>query len=196
MKIQPEEPGRLKITLTEKELAGYGLTYEQLDYDRPETRKVINTLIQAASVQTGFSFSSGRLLVEVFSAPSGGCTIYFTLLDSRSEKRSQIKLKRIYPAGNPYTFEFATGSDMLAAVEQLYRREDSQNLKSYLYLLEGRYRLVLYPQPGDRYTPLLMGEYACSVCHTPALAAYTAEHGKILATGDAIRRIGHALCTG
>lgn len=212
MIIQLEEPGRLKILLTEAELHQFSLSYEQLDYSDPTTRRALGALMAEASAETGFRFRPGQLLIEAFPAPAGGCALYFTLLDegqtsgrladaARSltlktggeKKRGWRGRLRLKTAGNyAYVFEFADVGDLLDAVEQLYIQPDAVATRADLYLLNGRYRLLLHPRPGDHKTSMLLGEYAAAACHTAAAAAYTAEHGRLLAKDRAVQQIGKA----
>lgn len=212
MHMHLEEPGRLKITLTDTDLRRFSLSYEQLDYSDPATRRALGALMAEASAETGFCFRPGHLLIEAFPAPAGGCLIYFTLLDQAEtsaaseqarpltlrtgrskgqDAKGRLRLKAV--GGTQYVFEFTSAGDLLAAVEQLYMRPAAAAAQTDLYLLDGRYRLLMRPRAGDRTTPMLLGEYACAAYHTPAAAAYTAEHGRLLAKGRAVRQIGQAL---
>ena len=71
MTIHLEEPWRLRVTLSAKELLDYQLTFDDLDYNCPETRKVLGLLIQAAAEETNFKIDPGRLLIEVFPGLAG-----------------------------------------------------------------------------------------------------------------------------
>lgn len=210
MHIYLEEPGRLKITLTGAELRRFSLSYDQLDYDDPATRRALGALMAEASAETGFAFQPGRLLIEVFPAPAGGCEMYFTLLadpDGPSPgageglqsgtaavaRQRKLRLKR--PAGAAYTFEFENADHMLAAMEQLYSTP-AAGADSDLYAWGNRYRLILRPRQGERFSPLVLGEYSAAFYHTAAAAAYTAEHGRLLAGGRAVHMVGGALARG
>ena len=202
MHIFLEEPGRLKITLTGAELRRFSLSFDQLDYENPATR---GALMAEASAETGFVFQPGKLLIEAFPAPAGGCDLYFTVLDEAQEVPSspsgrpeshlpaqrKLRLKRSNAA---YTFEFVSADDMLAAMEQLYGCPDTAAAESDLYVLDSRYRLIFRPKTGERFSPLTLGEYASAFFHTAAAAAYTAEHGRLLAGNRAVGVVGRALC--
>ncbi|HIZ84561.1 MAG TPA: adaptor protein MecA [Firmicutes bacterium] len=205
MHISLEEPGRLKITLTGAELRRFSLDYEQLDYENPLTRRALSALMAEASAETGFRFQPGRLLIEAFPAPGGGCELYFTMLADPDGPAADIQPARAFPVsgerrlrlrrtgGAVYTFEFAGADDMLAAMEQLYSRPETAAAESDLYIWGDGYRLIYRPRPEDRFAPRQMEEYASAVYRTAAAAAYTAEHGRLLAGGRAVARVGQAL---
>lgn len=192
MTIHLEEPWRLRVTLSAKELLDYQLTLDDLDYNCPETRRVLGLLIQTAAEQTNFNIDQGKLLIEVFPGQTGGCTIYFTKLGMPYKKPRRLKVKKSTPAVVPYIFEFATSGDMLSAVEQLYMQNEFRNLESKLYLLNGKYRLVIYPDTNENFT-VVLGEFAEAVYRKGLTAAYTTEYGKLLAGDKAIEEIGRAL---
>ena len=214
MHIYLEEPGRLKITLTEAELRRFSLSYDQLDYDDPATRRALGTLMAEASAETGFDFQPGRLLIEVFPAPAGGCEMYFTLLADPADggpaggdparraaklsagtepQRGQQRLRLKRPAGAAYTFEFESAEDMLAAMEQLYSSPAAASADSDLYAWNSRYRLIFRPRPGERFSPLCLSEYSTAFYHTAAAAAGTPPHRRLLAGGRAVDLVGGAL---
>ena len=214
MHIYLEEPDRLKITLTGAELRRLSLSYDQLDYDDPVTRRALGELMAEARAETGFDFQPGRLLIEVFPASAGGCEMYFTLLADtevtkdcaagthagrRAEgtavperRRAQQRLRLKRPAGTAYTFEFESAEDMLAAMERLYGSAACA-ADSDLYAFDGRYRLVLRLRPGERFSPMTLSEYCAAFYRTAAAAACTAEHGRLLAGGRAVDLVGGAL---
>ncbi|HHW45722.1 MAG TPA: adaptor protein MecA [Clostridiales bacterium] len=192
MTIHLEEPWRLRVTLSAKELLDYQLTFDDLDYNCPETRKILGLLIQAAAEQTNFNIDQGKLLIEVFPGQAGGCTIYFTKIGTPCKKQRRLKIKKSTPSVVPYIFEFASSGDMLSAVEQLYMRNEFRDLKSKLYLLDGKYRLIIYPDTDENFT-VVLGEFAEAVYRKNIATAYTTEYGKLLAGDNAIKKIGKAL---
>lgn len=192
MTIHLEEPWRLRVTLSAKELLDYQLTFDDLDYNCPETRKVLGLLIQAAAEETNFKIDPGRLLIEVFPGLAGGCTIYFTKLEVSTKKHRRLKIKKSSRSAVPYIFEFASSGDMLSAVEQLYIRNEFRELKSKLYLLDDKYRLMIYPNTDENFT-VVLGEFAQAVYRKSSVTAYTSEYGKLITGDNAIKKIGKAL---
>ena len=81
---------------------------------------------------------------------------------------------------------------MLSAVEQLYIRNEFRELKSKLYLLDDKYRLMIYPNTDENFT-VVLGEFAQAVYRKSSVTAYTSEYGKLITGDNAIKKIGKAL---
>lgn len=192
MTIQTEEPGRLKVSLTGADLSELHITYAQLDYDNAKTREVLRRLMGYASDETGVELTPGRLLIEVFPAPEEGCVIYFTQLEE-TPARSRLRLKRQPRHTLPDVYEFNNSGDMLSAIEQLYKHNPERELKSSLYLLDGKYRLIVYTEQEDTYFSALLKEFSDASYHSSTDEAYTREHGKRLSENNAVTEVGGAL---
>ena len=179
------ENGCLKILLTEEDLRAFGLTFEGLDYDNEGTRSALHRLLDEAKRRTGFD-ASGSLLIEALPV-DGGCLL---LLTPTGGKR-RIRLNR---AAGPYVY----GLDSADAVLQLARSVGEMEgaapfYGSSLYEFGTGYRLVLYPgAPLSRRLGNLLQEFARAAGEGDAAAAFTAEHGRSIAVGDALVRLCRA----
>ena len=82
---------KLKIILTQDDMASYDLTCDSIDYDNTETRRAFWDILDAAKRQTGFDAASEKVYVQVYPSKSGGCEMYVTKLKmggiAVSEKR-------------------------------------------------------------------------------------------------------------
>lgn len=189
MKMELLENGCLKILLGEEDLQALGLSFEGLDYDTPATREAIQALLLAAREETGFS-PSGGLLVEALPV-DGGCLLLMT----PTSGHRRIRLKR---AVGPYVYEAEDAEQLfrLAAGISRCRPDMDGHMQpwagSSLYQFGDKYRLILYPSSllPRRMDDLLL-EFVRSAGEGDAAAAYTAEHGRAIAVGDALAR----LCT-
>ena len=184
------ENGCLKILLTEEDLYGFGLTFDNLDYDDNTTRDVLQMLLIAARNETGFD-PAGGVVVEALPV-DGGCL----LLVTPTGGHRRIRMKR---AVGPYVYEFDDADQLLGLASSIsrYRRPEGGKTSpvagSSLYQFDGRYRLVLYPAaPMPRGVGNLLQEFARAAGEGDAAAAYTAEHGRPIAVGDALARMCEA----
>lgn len=189
MKMELLENGCLKILLAEEDLQALGLNFDRLDYNDASTREAVQTLLVTAREETGFN-PSGGLLVEALPV-DGGCLLLLT--PTMGHRR--LRLKR---AVGPFVYEVEDAEQLFRLADGLVRCRTNPDLRvqpwagSSLYQFGDKYRLVLYPSAvlprgmGD-----LFQEFVRSAGEGDAAAAYTAEHGRAIAIGDALLR----LCT-
>lgn len=187
MKMELTENGCLKIMLTEEDLNRLGLSFASLDYDLPATRSALQTLLMAARNETGFD-PAGGLVVEAVPV-DGGCLLLFT----PTGNHRRIRLKK---AVGPYIYEVEDAEQLFRLAEGLtrYRQPLEKRLLpsagSSLYLFGEKYRLILYPAAAlPRGVQDLMREFSRSAGEGDAAAAFTAEHGRAIAIGDALLRL-------
>ena len=121
-----------------------------------------------------------------------GCLLLFT----PTGNHRRLRLKK---AVGPYIYEVADAEQLFRLAEGLvrYRQPLEKRLMptagSSLYLFGDKYRLVLYPAAVlPRGVQDLMQEFARPAGEGDAAAAYTAEHGRAIAIGDALSRLCNA----
>ena len=183
MKMELLENGCLKIMLTEEDLDRLGLSFASLDYDAPATRSALQTLLMAARNETGFD-PAGGLVVEALPVDEG-CLLLFT--PTGNHRRIRLK-KAVGP------FRLAEG---LLRYRQPLEKRLLPSAGSSLYLFGEKYRLVLYPAAAlPRGVQDLMREFSRCAGEGDAAAAYTAEHGRAIAVGDALLRLYSATQSG
>ena len=64
MKIEQIDNSRILISLCDKELQKFSVTFESLDFSESHSRSVIREIIQNASAQTGIDMSNKKILIE------------------------------------------------------------------------------------------------------------------------------------
>lgn len=103
----------------------------------------------------------------------------------------------------PYIYEVEDAEQLFRLAEGLlrYRQPLEKRLLpsagSSLYLFGEKYRLVLYPAAAlPRGVQDLMREFSRCAGEGDAAAAYTAEHGRAIAVGDALLRLYSATQSG
>ncbi len=186
MKMDLLENGCLKILLTEEDLRGFDLTFEDLDYNNESTRNALHQLLDIARCETGFDFT-GSLVIEVLPV-DGGCLLLLTPTGSKRH----VRIKR---AAGPYIFEL-DDVDAVLRLAQSVGEQTPPMFGSSLYRFNKGYRLVLYPgTPLSKELGNLLYEFAHPAGEGDIAAAYTAEHGESIAIGDALNRICDAMCS-
>lgn len=182
--------------MSAEELKQHGLSYKDLDYGDEAARVFLLGLLKRANEENGFKYRCfSKMLIEVFPSPGFGCVIYFTCVEEREpDKKSRLRLKR--RRGSPYIYEFENSTDLLDALRALAKAGIHMDTEadSVLYLIDGRYRLVIYPAGEYKSSMLfILEEYGRKVSGSAASEAYLSEHGKVLAEGDVVEKIGGLL---
>ena len=190
MKIETCGEDRLKITLARDDLHDMAISFEELNYAKMETRRVIWELLDQANRQMGFDISQGRLIIEALPMIDGGCVLYFTLLPREGavpKRAARMHLRRL---SGPYIYEFDGADAMMRAALRLHRECRELIPQSALYAWGTGYRLILYMRSTGRQSPgAVLLEYGKVAGEGEAAAAYTAEHGRPLAQENALARI-------
>ena len=138
MRIVTVNEYRVEVTLTREELEDFDVTYEQLDYADPETRRVMWTLLSEIRQQNGVDLDlSGKLLIEVNRETDGSCRVCFTVLPHREGRSGSVK-QLVKTETAPVVLETADLDSVIRAAAASKRGADGA-----LYQSGGRYRLVL-----------------------------------------------------
>ena len=187
MLIEQVDETRLMILLSAKDLEDLGLTFAELDWQEDKCRTMMETLLQKAFEETGFSAEGKRMLIEA--APGAdGCVIVVTLLP-RKDTRKRYKRKE---QPEMLLYEFENAEALLAAAHRLAGREDVPQ-EGKLLEKEGRYYLALFTvKPLTRAARALLNEYARPAGRGTAAAAHLLEYGRLLAEGAVFQRISTA----
>lgn len=66
----------LKVTLTREDMLSLSLAFDDLDYSKAETRRVLRSILDEAKRTLGFSAPQERLYIQAFADKSGGCELF------------------------------------------------------------------------------------------------------------------------
>lgn len=169
MTMNLENPLTLRVDLDETELLEYGLTFEQLDYEKSKTRQLLNFLLREASSAMGFRLRPGRMMIEAFPADKGGCIIYFTI--SRLAHRVFHRKENV-----PHLYAFEKINDLLDVLTITPKANRPQ--RSQLYKADNQWQLAVWGAIGP--LDALLGEYSDSVYSGRADIRQIAEHGQLI----------------
>ena len=132
MKIEMLCENKVKLMLEAEDLDYYGLTFEEIDYDRPATQRAFRDMMNRVRRDVGFSSDGCRLLVEARPAEGGGCVLVVTKQPLQRKGRGSTRKtgegKRI--------FRFEETDDLLDALPGLQKLEDED---MRLYRMEDSY---------------------------------------------------------
>ncbi len=204
MKAELVSPTKLKILLETGDMTRYGLSFEELDYARPETRKVFREVLELARRDTGFESSGCRLFVEAFPEKDSACSLIVTKLPWVSDSDVLTRLLRgrnASPDGAQLSFHKSRGTylyrfdgfdqvaDAASAVQELIGLSmDTRLIRQgkYYYLMLTLPRL----HPYERSICSILSEYGTETESTELGNARLLEHGSLLIQQNAIQTLG------
>lgn len=193
MKIELVDRKTAKITLTEKDLDAMSISYEDMDYKNPETKRAILELIERVKEETGLDCSCSKLFIEAYPAIYGGCVLYINLLEKG--KNAVVSKKAIPDFHSPIIFCFDDVNALLHASENLFRQYNHLVHKSSLYLMAERYYLIIssYLKLDDKLMKFL-GEYGSFFGRGDLKISILKEHGKLLIDETAVETLVDLVC--
>lgn len=186
MNIESTSRDNIVISLSSLDLDDLGITYDDLDYNNLETRRVIYTLLQEASKQLDRDIHpSGKMLIEAIPDPFGGCVLYFTVYQSDADKDEFL-------SSNPqYNFmcEFSTENDLIDASRVIL--DTFLNApKSKLYTDGKEYRLIINCYNKQKKLKTIMREFCIKQTESYNKIAHTKEHWNCICEKDAVEKLG------
>ncbi len=98
MKFELLKSNKIKVTMDAKDLAEFGISFEAMAKNSPESREVFFKLLRRAEKETGFECNNARLVVEAaIQAEKGEMTLFVTKVDNKEEQKLFEKLSEIIP---------------------------------------------------------------------------------------------------
>ncbi len=172
MKIEEIRAGCVRIWLSAEDMARYGITYRDMARGDPRTDRMVRHVLEVVAQYTGHT--AVRYTVEALDTEEG-CLLLVTATDTAEETEL------------PYVCVFTR----LSTLFRLAARWDAVDAAAYstLYAVPHGYILVISPTQEESSSLRLLYRYAERVECGAIAAAYAAEHGTLLADGDALERL-------
>ena len=178
MDIMNVNDKRIDIYLTGIEVEEIFGGYESIDYDVPECRVKIHSLIAAAIPKSLLPLDCERAVIEV-RPKEFGCVISFTKIYIGPKKYRAVKCKK------PVTMFFENSDDLIRSVRILKRICTE---KSELYSRGARYAVISYikyEKPGYIFE---LSEY-CHISRKETDAARVREYWRLLCKHRVIEKL-------
>lgn len=186
MKINSPAEDRIIVDLSEQDLLELNITYEEMDYSTTETRRVIWTVLDEAGKSLGRDLDPSRkMIIEASPKRGGGCTLSFTILDSRKPCGIQ---KQFLKKQEKYILCEFGNADMLMKAADCLKNLDSVTHSS-LYGQNGKYRLLLI---GSEDMPKIRqncSEFGSVQNCSELVCSFTKEHWNELVRENAVEKI-------
>lgn len=186
MKINSPAEDRIIVDLSEQDLLELNITYDEMDYSTIETRRVIWTVLDEAGKALGRDFDpSRRMIIEASPKKGGGCTLSFTMLDSR--KVCGVQKQFLKKQEKNILCEFENAEMLMKAAEHLGSLR--LIIRSSLYEQNGKYRLFL--NGSDDIPKIRQGcsEFGTVQSCPELVCCFTKEHWNELVRENAIEKI-------
>ncbi len=171
------------VELTDDDMKNLNITYEEMDYSKIETKRVIWTILSRAGKTLGKEINtSGRLLVEAMRKESGGCVLFFSVERSvtNSPARRYLIKKTEY-----IICELKNAQELMNCASRLSLIGDMRESK--LYVRDEKYRIVIRTQTlGAGLLKPCLSEFGKLVGEGALAEAHTAEHWHCIAQENAV----------
>lgn len=183
MRIEAIAEDAIIVELSPRDMHELNITYEEMDYSKIETKRVIWTLLSKARRTLGREIDTGgKFFVEAMGRENGGCVLFFSAQNERTVKRYKLKAQSEYIIA-----EFENAYAMLNCVRQI--KGNFRCAKSELYVNGGIYRLLIMPYSASSKLKLCLAEYGKAFAENALLAAHTAEHWRCLIKRGAVEKL-------
>ena len=193
MRIEQIDHRTIKVILTASDLDRLDITYEEMDYKDPNTKRVILELLHHVRKETDVDLQGGRLLVEAFPGIGGGCVLYICAI---SEEKGISRTPAAAKGGfnTPLVFGFSNLEQLTSACKQMVLQLHHIILKSALYRYQSEYRLLIYSyfKSDDRLIGLVC-EYGRYLGKGSLPASVVKEHATCLLESNAVEVITETL---
>ncbi len=185
MKIEQIDNSRILISLCDKELQKFSVTFESLDFSENHSRSVIKEIITKASAQTGIDISNKKILIEALKYEHG-CLLLITL----SQKRKTYHV-RFY--SNSYIFVFDSAESLLSCIKALYNMQNDKFFSSVFLYNQNYYLVIRSSSPLKAKYSDTIREFCISSKHNSLFNSFLLEHAEILIANNAVQHIGKSL---
>lgn len=177
VKIEPIDGKNVKIWMTQHDMRGWGLCFEDMNGRDRATNAAVSKLLAVMQKQVGIRLK-GAITVEAVRTDDG-CVLLFS-----SHERTTLSDKPL-----PQIYAVASVDGLLAMRKALPRFTELP--AASLYEWGEEYRLIVYSTVGsERIRPLT--EWCERVGEGVVAAAFVDEYGRAITVGNAL----HRLCEG
>ena len=182
MRVEVLADDAIVVELTADDMKNLNITYEEMDYSKVETKRVIWTVLSRAGKTIGREINtSGRLLVEAMQRETGGCLLFFSVEHGGTNRNRKYLLKK----SDYIACDFENADVLFCCAERLKFSE--LIVESKLYRSDGRYRLIVRSRTtGTGLLKPCLAEFGKIVGEGAAFAAHTAEHWHCIAEENAV----------
>lgn len=138
MNVEQIDSSRIIISLCNKDMENFSVTFESLNLSDIHSKKVIKQILYYASSKTGISLENKKVLIEAMKYENG-CILLITFADKNKKRKTYYIKKR-----SDYIFMFDNVNDFLDCIKAVYQLKEKRYLSS-AFLLDNKYYLAIQP---------------------------------------------------
>lgn len=173
MQIDMLAGGTVKITLLSSDMYCYNIRYEDISGRSDETKLALSRLIAAIKESEKLDLSGERLLVEAFPKSDGGCMLYLSCLGKAKSEKKKLPSRKEYVLAESEQLD-----DLIALCHLLYEKYGP--VSASLYLLYGKYRLIISACSLSPFIRVVVKEFAEIADCNDFIRSETAEHYRFI----------------
>lgn len=194
MKIELLDDKTVKVVLSNADMVHFNITYDDMDYKNPDTKRVILQLVDQIKREVSVDLSTGKLFIEAFPYADGGCILYVNLIDINSGKSKPGSHRYKTSFDTPIIFCFKDINALAGLSKRLISQFGHIILKNSLYLYHDKYYLLIYTyfKMDDQLLHLLT-EYGQFYGKGSFVSSLVQEHAKELIASDALETLSDCL---
>ena len=189
MELKLISENKLKITLTNEDMAALDITYEDMNYyGDTSTKRVLWEILDKAKRQTGFDAASGGVVIQVQEKKNEGVLIFVTKTESQKSEQYPTYAKSYRKNYIPGTkkkrllYMFESSDHLFEACRQLMIV--GYGGKSDIFADDDKY--YLYIEDNREQCLDMISEYGFFI-NNPFFSFYLDEHAKKIISADAVQ---------
>ena len=186
MNIEQIDNSRIIISLGNKDMENFSITFENLNLSDMHSRKVLKEILFYASSKTGISFKDKKVFIEAMQYENG-CILLLTL---------KIKKRKIYYIKNysdSYIFAFDCVDSFLNCIKAIYNMNGNRYFSS-AFVDNNIYYLAIQPTSilKDKYIKTI-SEFSTGTKKGKINLEILKEHANMILSKNAVETIGKRL---
>lgn len=196
MTIELIDKTTVKVTLTKFDMEVFGVTYENMDYKQVHTKRLFNNIQNKIKQELNMNFFDKKLLIEAFPFEKNGCILYISSGESKNTINNFINNNIASFKNNkstfntPLIFDFENIENLISLCKILYGAYSHIILKSSLYYMHEKYKLLIYTYfKLDNKISMISEEFGTFCGKGPCPESLIQEHGNLIAEDNAIEII-------
>lgn len=190
MNLELIDKTTVKVTLTKIDMAVFGVTYENMDYNQLHTKKLFNNIQTKIKQELNINFFDKKLLIEAFPFEKYGCILYISSAENSKQNIKQQTNTNSSTFNTPLIFEFDDIETLFSLCKILNGAYSHIILKSSLYYMHEKYKLLIYTYfKLDNKITIICEEFGTYSGKGPCTESLIKEHGKLISETNAIEII-------
>lgn len=185
MKIEVINIKTIKVILTHNDMKKMSLSYINMNYEDPNTKKAIINVLEDIEIQKNVNLLKQELFIEAFPTINEGCILYINIINKENQTK---KIEQIKPNFNiPMIFRFSNIDNLIEASKKISDKYSHLILKSELYKNDESYFIIIYSYLNiNKKIIMLFNEYGDFFGKGEIKSSFVKEHFDLLIESNAI----------